>query len=237
MASEKAVEHRHDERGRRGDHEPSHHVAASDHGLREEHRRGQGDGQKNGEGEDWARRHSKFTLGLAGVGLLISLVGGWIVWEQKVLQQITIEDARRAERLDKRAWLGVEVWNTVLEEGAPLSLDLHITNSGQTPALDARLRGHIDIMPDPSLCGAGAISAEEYGFVLPPGAKQALRWGHEGPPLSKEHRARLEDGWVLCISVAVTYRDVFNGTHTTEFCQVQRHTKMLRPCGRGNSAD
>lgn len=154
---------------------------------------------------------------------------------------------QKSLRLDQRAWVGIKDWGPPNFDFATFKqFNLHITNSGRTPALDVTSRVYnqvtrLQVAPSP----------EGYDTNIPLGANRdtsvmLINPGQvieiSGHASGNSSVAGLEDlrqqRQFVFFRALILYKDIFGQEHTTTYCaMLQPDLKSLVLCDEGNTAD
>jgi len=119
-------------------------------------------------------------------------------------------------------------------------LGVYAANSGKTPAKDMQTRTNVKAMRATEKFFADYQPAKtkvtKSVTVLQPGMRMALTSLPTGVPLTAEHIAGFSSGeWILYFYGDIRYKDVFNGSHSTEFClELSRDLATLSTCNSYN---
>ncbi len=150
---------------------------------------------------------------------------------------------------DQRAWVGVDIIQTVPAVPAPdkpLQVNVGFKNTGKTPAFE--VSGSVVSEPEPSGVRPKVAYAQSsnklYGMVPPNGSVFTtvnVTWNastKEPMPLTQAAFAEIQAGSeVIFIHGRLTYNDVFRAPHWTEYCFKLLPTGAFTSCNEHNDAD
>jgi hypothetical protein len=152
---------------------------------------------------------------------------------------------REAMRLERRAWVtvsGVEFLNK-WEPGESLTVRLMIHNSGQSPALNLRVRNRLGYTPQlPAGTRVPSPSPDQIvdsdGSVMVIGPSQI--WSNVKPSKSTITKANIQSvidsKMRFYVFGEIVYDDIFGADHLTEYC-FWSSIKDSGPCEKWNTAN
>lgn len=141
-----------------------------------------------------------------------------------------IKATQESMRQDQRAWVGVLASMPKLELKKPITGVAIVTNSGKTFAVNARINSNLLFSPheikDSKLLPFNKPNPDQIkslGLLIP-----SVRFETRATPLTPEGQPREvteydlsvlgNSGWYTYIFGTVTYQDVFNKPHFTNYC-------------------
>lgn len=143
--------------------------------------------------------------------------------------------ASEASRLERRAWITVKDAQLVaLVPGLPATVQLHVTNSGATPALRTSIASTVvgrqqltlEVLNGP----IGQRNHASSSMVIPPGSVMTV-FPVTSEVLNDAHLANIRSGAMRLFALGtIFYDDIFGNSHQTDFCfAVGREELNLRP--------
>jgi len=146
-----------------------------------------------------------------------------------------VRAGEETRRLEQRPWVGVAdaVAQPLTRTGGAFTLTLQ--NSGKTPALDVHFSGSVMLGDSPQLTAANEATAPvqwSTGMFFPGAVhKTVLEFRVPLASVAALYRNQVR----AIVHVSITYRDVFQGSHTTQSCFYwQPSLPDVQACGQYN---
>ncbi len=158
--------------------------------------------------------------------LFTMMFTGWQAYETRR----GVANVARQAAVAARAWVTVaRTQLAVLVPGRPAVVLLHVTNSGQSPAINLRHMGSLvgrAEQPSPA-DPEEAENPGEFPSVLGPGATFTLRL-ETTEPVTGDYLAALQAGRsTLFAGGLIFYQDIFGQEHITDFCFQLKGSELL----------
>jgi hypothetical protein len=204
------------------------------------------------EKANWERqiRISKWLNWITAVGVVAAVCAFVPLYIQMRAAQVTAQTAidqlhmmQASFQTTERAWVTVKDSHIELPiaTGENPVITTKLQNTGHSPALKVRLRQVYilqDKLPEGQMPKIEFMGDESLGLVGPGGFMRSTI--ARGEPLTEIQTTLLKSGKVSIFNLGtVTYVDIFNISHETNFCFMLRnltHTE-LSPCARWNEAN
>lgn len=147
-------------------------------------------------------------------------------------------DLRHNFKVDQRAWIGITRIDASLDPDKPTNLLVHVSNSGKTPALNARSNHFVECIPNGSSpqFGESERNATARSDQVP-GSERILT--HVNICYNpKRVRDVLDGNLALYVYGTIWYEDIFGDTHKTTFCNFyDRIISQMNGCPWHNTSD
>jgi hypothetical protein len=148
---------------------------------------------------------------------------------------------REAMRLERRAWIGpVRMGLTEVAADKPLRVEVHLLNTGETPAREVQVQGALRIAAEGQLptFTYDPPSRPPSRLVVQPQMTVIMPFNSRGNIQSGAFPLLNSGAQVIFMYGLVQYRDVFDRPHATRFCAFfNPDLKTIRWCNTYNDAD
>lgn len=152
-------------------------------------------------------------------------------------------------RQDQRAWISLKTLRLrdPLSVGSVPTVVIEVTNTGRTPAIDARVYGSVfsrsaPLPPEPPPDCLRAGECKQSSAVLGPGAALFFPVDASAAIEKQSQIDAIETGtWRLYAVGGIVYSDIFGRLHRTEICMsadgAELRAGSFAACGEGNRTD
>lgn len=181
---------------------------------------------------------------------IIGLVATAALWfntnRQINVMQDTLQQNKATLQHDQRPWVGLkELQNPFIQPGVPIQVTAILLNSGKSVALNTK--ADLAIVRDPSrrqldqIVGAAQATMSEITHstsTVFPGSISSITASTKEAVDEKEIRQIKEKAILVYLVGSISYRDVFEQSHTTSFClRYEPRGNGFDHCEKYNTAD
>lgn len=164
---------------------------------------------------------------LAIIALLSAIFAGCSAW----VAVRSFNHARDSFQIAQRPYLVIETIQ--IEETPnilrPIAAEIVVKNSGQTPVLNMKFSGKLDVMPDSPEKSPRDFTEKNGQISIGSNSKKSLTI-IGGRPLNKEELQRISNNELkIFVTGTICYKDIFRQSHETEFCAFYKPDAKFKP--------